>query len=331
MKPKLKLGFDNYAIRALGWKASQLLVYAASLKLDAILFSDPDVFESDGDAHLRDLKRQADDLGVAIHVGMLSICPSSVIFDRSRGTAEHQLTQTIRLAEALGSPVARCVLGKMDDRRSEGGIEARIKETVRVLRKVRTFALDHGIKIAVENHAGDLQSWELVSLIKQAGRDFVGVTMDSGNATWALEDPLHNLEVLGPYALTTGIRDSMLWETSLGAILQWTALDAGLIDWKRYFNRYAQLCPNTPIILETISGRPMPIPFLKDEFWEPYPGVRPRDFAKFLRMVRAGQPLPRFRPRPGKSRREREKRFQLRELERSVGYCRDVLGLGLKR
>lgn len=30
--------------------------------------------------------------------------------------------------------------------------------------------------------------------------DNVGATMDSGNATWTLEDPLSNLEILGPYA-----------------------------------------------------------------------------------------------------------------------------------
>src|SRR5262245_26446565 len=144
MQPKLKLGFDNYAIRALGWKAPQLLDYAASLNLDTVLLSDPDVYESTAESDLKDVKSKADDLRVEIQVGMLSICPGSKMFDSRRGTAEEQLQHTIRIARTLGSAVARCVLGHVDDRGSKGGIEARIAETVKVLKSVRSVALDSG-------------------------------------------------------------------------------------------------------------------------------------------------------------------------------------------
>ncbi|HKS38572.1 MAG TPA: sugar phosphate isomerase/epimerase [Verrucomicrobiae bacterium] len=329
MRAKLQLGFDNYAIRTFGWKAPRLLDYAASLKLDAVLFSDPDVFERTDRRYLAELKSRADDLGLKVYVGMLSVCASSVLFERHRGTAEQQLKQTIRIASTLGSPVARCVLGKEDDRRSRGGIAARIDETVQVLKKVRGYALDHGVKIAVENHAGDTQSWELVSLIEAAGRDFVGATMDSGNATWALEDPLDNLEVLGPYALCTGIRDSALWETPDGGMLQWTAIGEGAVDWKAYFKRYAELCPKTPVILETISGRPISIPFLRDEFWDAYPGVRPREFARFLKLVRTGSVRRPLKVGKGRDAMLAEQKFQRAELERSIRFCKEMLGLGL--
>ena len=52
MANKLKLGFDNYSIRALDWKAPQLLDYAASLRLDTVLFSDLDVYESFSDGYV---------------------------------------------------------------------------------------------------------------------------------------------------------------------------------------------------------------------------------------------------------------------------------------
>src|SRR2546425_9682971 len=266
MTDKLKLGFDNYAIRALGWKAPQLLKYAASLNLDTILLSDLDVYESQAEGYLKEIKAQADDLRIEIQVGMLSICPGSKLFDSLRGTAEEQLKLTLRIARALGSSVARCVLGHVDDRKSNGGIEARMAETVKVLKNVRTFALDSGVKIAVENHAGDMQAEELITLIEEAGAEFVGATMESGNSTWALEDPLHNLEMLGPYAVSTGIRDSAVWETGDGAVLQWTAMGEGNVDWKCYFARFAELCPNTAVQLEIISGRPISIPYLRDEF-----------------------------------------------------------------
>ena len=329
MGGKLKLGFDNYAIRALGWKARRLIEYAASLGLDSIVLSDADVFESQSDRYLREIKARADALGIVIQVGMLSICPGSRLFDPRRGSAQEQLKLTMRIAKTLGSPVARCVLGHVDDRKGKGGIEARIAETVKVLKQVRSHALESGVKIAVENHAGDMQSWELVALIEEAGREFVGATMDSGNAAWALEDPLHNLEVIGPYALTTGIRDSALWDTPEGAMLQWTAMGEGLVDWKRYFKRFAELCPNTPVQLEIISGRPIRIPYLEDEFWDAYPKARIREFMKFAALARGGSPRRPFAVRPGKNAKNAEQAFQKAELERSIRYCKDVLKLGL--
>jgi 3-oxoisoapionate decarboxylase len=325
---RLKLGFDNYSVRALGWSATQLLDYAASLRVDTILLSDLDVYETHDESRLREIKARADGLGIEIHVGMLSICPGSKLFDPRRGAAEEQLKLTIRIAKTLGSPVARCVLGHVDDRKSAGGIDARIAETVRVLKTVRSYAIDSGVKIAVENHAGDMQSWELVALIEDAGRDFVGATMDSGNATWALEDPLQNLEVLGPYALTTGIRDSAVWETADGAMLQWTAMGDGNVDWKRYFARFAELCPTAPVNLEIISGRQTPLPYLRDDFWDAYPRARIREFMRFVAFARHGSPRRPFTVPADKDAIPAEQEFQKAELERSIRYCKEVIGLG---
>lgn len=319
----MKLGFDNYALRSLGWKAARLVDYAASQRLDALLFSDFEVYESLSEGHLRDLKRRADDAGIRLHAGMLSICPSSVIFDPRRGTAEEQLRLCLRVARALGSPVARCVLGKVDDRRNPGGIAARIADTVKVLQACRSEALDSGVKIAVENHAGDMQSRELLALIEAAGRDFVGATMDAGNATWTMEHPLHSLELLGPHALCTGLRDSAVWETPDGAAFEWTAPGDGGVDWKKYFARHAELCPGTPVILETISARQFQLPFRRDEFWAAYPQRSPEEFAGFMELARGGKP----RPAPPEDR-ALDSEFQKAELEKGLRYCREALGLG---
>src|SRR5512138_1168917 len=62
----IKLGFDNFSIRALGWKAPQLLDYAAALKVDVVLFSDLDVYESHSDAYLKEIKSKASGLGIEI-------------------------------------------------------------------------------------------------------------------------------------------------------------------------------------------------------------------------------------------------------------------------
>jgi sugar phosphate isomerase/epimerase len=297
-RPKLRLGFDNFSVRALGLKAPGLIDYAASLKVDTLLLSDLDVYEKHDDAYLQDVKRRADDAGLLLHAGTGSICPSSSTWKDKWGTAEEHLKLTIRVAKALGSPVARCYLGRGEDRRGEGGIARHIAEVVKVCKAVRPFAVDSG------------------------------VTIDSGNATWALEDPRQNLEILGPYAVTSGIRDSAIWQSPDGAFVQWTAMGEGQVDWKAYFDRWAELCPNTPVQLEIISGFAREYPFLKPEFWGPWPKVRAHEFAKFVAMSRVGTPRQPFKPEG--DRKQAEQAYQKQELEKSLRYCKEVLGLGLR-
>ncbi|NGO38271.1 sugar phosphate isomerase/epimerase [Limisphaera ngatamarikiensis] len=323
-RPRLKLGFDNFAVRAMGWKAPRLLEYAATLKVDSLFISDLDAFESHDTAYLRELRARAQDLGVALYLGTWSICPTSRAFRDRWGTAEEHLSLGIRMASDLGSPVLRVVLGTMEDRRTPGGIRARIADTVRVLKACRSRALDAGIRIAVENHAGDMQAHELAELVEDAGTDFVGVNFDSGNACWTLEDPLRSFAVLGRYTLCTSLRDAMVWEYERGAKVQWTAMGEGCLDLKTFFDRFAETCPEVPVHIETISGFAREFPYLEPEFWEAYPTARAADFAAFLALAKRGRPLPSRRFANA----EEERAYQRDELERSLRYCREVLGLG---
>lgn len=323
---KIKLGLDNFAVRDMGWNAAELIDYAASLKTDSLFITDLKPFENFSDSYLQDLKSKAADKGLQMQLGSWSICPTSKTFKKDWGTAEEHLALGLRMAKALGSPVFRVVLGSREDRTTPGGIEARIEDTVKVCKSCRSRALDAGVKIAVENHAGDMQAWELVTLVEAAGRDYVGVNLDSGNAAWTLEDPLESLEILGPYALTTSLRDDMVWEYEDGAKVQWTAMGEGCLDLKAYFKRFAELCPGVPVHIETISGFAVEFPYLKPDFWKVWPKARAKDFAKFVALAKRGKPLPAFRAPDKKASQE----YQRSELERSLKYCKEVLGLGLK-
>ena len=61
---KLSLGIDNFAVRAMGWKAKQLIDYAGKLKVDSLFITDLYAFESLEQGHVRDLRKMADDAGV---------------------------------------------------------------------------------------------------------------------------------------------------------------------------------------------------------------------------------------------------------------------------
>ena len=325
--PKIKLGIDNFSVRAMGWKAAQLLDYTATLKLDTLFISDLDAYESLDDAALGAVRKMADDLGIALYAGSWSICPTSTVFKNKWGTAEEHLATGIRVAKTLGSPVFRVVLGTMADRKTEGGIRARIADTVKVLKESKSRATDAGVRISIENHAGDMHSWELIDLIEEAGKDFVGVNIDSGNAAWTLEDPLDLLERLGPYTNCSSLRDDMVWETPDGCAVQWTAIGDGLLDWKKYTALWDKLCPTVPFQIETISGFAKTFDYKRPEFWEHY-DKRPDVLARFEALAKRGHAIPPFMAPDGADKKKAEQDYQREQVERSVRYCREALGLG---
>ncbi|MDB6069775.1 MAG: Xylose isomerase-like barrel [Verrucomicrobiales bacterium] len=329
-KGRIPLGFDNFSIRAAGWKAGRIVEYAGAQKVDCLLLSDLDVYESHDESYLKDLGKKARDLGVTLYAGTGGICPSAFRFSNKWGTADEHLALSIRVAKAVGSPVLRCYQGFGEDRKSPGGIPARQQDTVKVCQAAKSRAVDAGVKIAIENHAGDMQSWELKELVEACGKDFVGVTIDCGNATWTLEDPMVNLEVLAPYVLSSGMRDSMIWNDADGVQVQWTAIGEGNMDMKSYGKRYGELCPGAPFILEIISGFARSYPWRKPEFWDAYQRVRPAEFARFLNLSQTGKPLPSWQPAAGEDRKVAEPAYQMAELERSLAYCRATLGMGLR-
>jgi 3-oxoisoapionate decarboxylase len=328
----IKLGFDNFSVRAFNWKAPQLIEYAASLEVDTLLLSDLDVYESLDEDYLKTIRAQADRAGLELHAGTGSICPTSQSYNAKRwGKAEDHARLLVRTAARLGSHVARCYLGSRRDRETAGGIERHIEETVKVLKAVQSEAEDARVKLAVENHAGDMQAWELAGLIEAAGTSFVGATIDSGNATWTLEDPLVNLEILGPYAATTGIRDTAVWETPDGAMCMWANMGQGVVDWSAYVQRFRELCPETPFVLEIISYKwSTELQYLQPEFWSRFPQARAPEFARFVALAKRGQPYEIPAGRPAGDSPEIEQAQQKFDLEESLRYCREELGMGLR-
>jgi sugar phosphate isomerase/epimerase len=322
----LKIGMDHFAVRATGWKAGDYVEYAAGLGIDTLFLSELVVFESFEADYLKGLKAQADAAGLGLYVGTGSVCPTSVRWKDDYGTAEEHLKLTIRVAKALGSPVARCYLGASQDRVGDGGIERHIEQVVAVCKACRSYAEGEGIKIAVENHSGDMQAQELVALVEAAGREYVGVNIDPGNAVWTLEEPLRHLERLGPYTICSSVRDSMVWETEEGVMVQWTAVGEGLVDFAAYAKRFAELAPGVPLQVETISGFARPFNWRAEDFWGVFPGMKAEDFAAFLGMARRGRELAPFKAPDGEGKKAAEVAYQKGELERSLAWLKKLRG-----
>jgi hypothetical protein len=141
---------------------------------------------------------------------------------------------------------------------------------------------------------------------------------------WTIEDPVDALERLAPYVVTTSVRDGVVTEIPTGARVRWTAMGDGQVDLLLMARRFADACPGVPLHIETISGVGRDLPFLDAEFWEAWPRVDGSSLARFIRLMRRKAPIVPTMAKPN------DAADQRRELEKSLAYCRDALGLGIR-
>jgi hypothetical protein len=161
--------------------------------------------------------------------------------------------------------------------------------------------MDAGVKVAIENHAGDMQARELKALIEGAGREYVGVCIDSGNAVWTIEDPHLTLETLAPYVETSHVRDSYVFNSPQGTAVQWSRMGDGNVGIDEYIRKYVTQCPGKAVSLEVIvSGTPRIFNYRDPQAWEIFKTTPAWEFARFLALCDKGTPRP--LPPPGQGR-----------------------------
>jgi sugar phosphate isomerase/epimerase len=318
---QVKLGIDLFSIRSQGWTPFQYLDYCARQGAKVVHFSEIRFIGNLEPENLKKVRAYAESKGIEVEIGMKSICPTSKMFEAKDGTAEEQLGRMITSATIVGSHIVRCVLGSADDRKP-GPIDKHIESMVKVLRNTRSRSMDAKIKIAIENHAGDMQGWELKNLIEAAGKDFVGACLDSGNPCWTLEDPHVTLDTLHPYVLTSHVRDSAVWRVPQGAAVSWVRMGEGNVNIDDYCRKYAELCPGRALSMECIVTGPRIYPYKDPKFWDAYRDIPAWDFERFAELAESGKPYTIPPVERGQApQRERE------DLEASLAHVRRVLNL----
>ena len=329
----MKLGLDLYSLRSQGWTPFEQLDYCKRLGLNVAHFG-TESFQQFDDEHLREVRAHAADLGLDVEFGIGSICESSPGFRHERGTAVEQARRGLHVASVLGSPILRCLLGGAQERRTSTPLATHIANVIDTCKAVRGQALELGVKLAVETH-GDLQGWEMRALIEEAGADYVGALLDTGNALMLHEDPMVTLEHLAPYLIASHIRDTVVWPHPSGAAAQWVAMGDGNVGIAEVAARYCELCPDVPFVLEILTGSPPRVlNYLEAEYWQAFPEGRAAEFARFERLVRRGLPYMGTMVTVTRDEEVPEEYAaalvaqQRYDVERSVRYCQDVLGMG---
>lgn len=203
----------------------------------------------------------------------------------------------VRSAKRCGADVLRTVL--MGGRRYEvfdtaGAFRTFFEKAKESLALARAVVEAQNIRLAVENHK-DLQTPDLLALIKKIDSPLVGVCLDTGNSIALLEHPDETAGLLAPHTFTTHIKDMGLEEYAEGFLLSEVPLGAGFLELSKLVAVVRKHQPAARLNLEMITRDPLKIPCLTPKYWATLEAVPARRLAAALALVRAkaGKPLPR--------------------------------------
>ena len=259
---KVELGSVDGSVGGNQFTPVQYLDHFSSLKLTWAMISLPPPILSD-EAAIRAVRDHADRLGIKLQLAFGTVCPSARGFNAQLGTLEEQVARALKASQIFGSRCMRCVLGGDAERPQ---IEMHIDNMIKAVRGMRSRILDSGVKLAVENHGGDLQAREMKMMVEAVGTDVMGVCLDSGNPVWMLEDPHMTLEMLIPYAETSHVRDSAVWKVPEGIAVRWVNMGEGNVDIDGWIKKFVAAKPGLPIIFENlVSGNPRISPHLRHQ------------------------------------------------------------------
>lgn len=331
---RFPLGLNTYCLRAMRWHDLKLLEYTAGLKLDAVFLQDSVDPGLNDPAHWKEVKDSAARLELHLETGTGASLPRT---PEGFDTSNKLLRDAIRRAAAIGSPLVRTLVASDRQSLPPGPAEKHIETMIRLLRGLRSEAMDAGVKFAIENHK-DLFCRQTRQIIDGAGKEFVGSYLDTGNPVFVMEDPLETVETLGPVAVTLHLRDSVVYETRTGVAVQWVPLGEGVVDFRRIVAKAREVCPPLYIYIKPITGRPpQNLAILEPEFWKMWPDARASSLARFLALAKSGHPYERdmvVEDVAGRSNIDTfaaALQFQQRDhMERSVEYGKKTLDLGVK-
>ncbi|MCA2964262.1 MAG: TIM barrel protein [Acidobacteriaceae bacterium] len=330
----IPLGINTYCLRSLRWTDAQLLDYCAQLQLDAIFLQDSTDPGRYDPAHWGWVRGRAKELGLHLETG------GGVILPRTPAGIPDEITKLrreIERARAMGSPLVRALLASDRAHLPPGSIAQHTETALAIFRAVRTELLDAGMKIGLEYHK-DLQAWEMQRLLEAAGRETVGCYLDTGNPVFVMEDPLHAVEVLAPYAITVHLRDSVVYEHPRGIAVQWVPLGEGNVDFPKIVATVRARATGVHLFVKPITGRPPEVlPIYDPAYWERFPEARARDFVRFLALAKRGGPYEGhvvtedLYGKPVAPQFLSAVQYQQRDhVERGVAYARKTLGLGIR-
>ena len=191
------------------------------------------------------------------------------------------------------------------------------------LPRIKPVVERHGLPLGIENHK-DWTASELADLLGNLNSRYIGACVDFGNNVAFLEDPLHVVSTLAPWAVTTHLKDMAVRRYDRGFELAEVPLGAGILPLAEMIGVLKRARPDVHFCLEMITRDPLKVPYLEEAYWAPFGGRSTERVAQFEEKVltRAAEaPLPRLTGLPPAE----QLAVEDENVRRSEAFARTVL------
>ena len=205
-------------------------------KVDSLLFSVLQVYDShDETIHSGRSERKpgAKDNPI-LHAGTgVESAPTSQSSSDTFGSADEHL-QLFTYSRSWSRIESRSLLPGFDEGpEGPGGIERHVESTLVALKRIRPLALDLGIRLAIENHAGDLHSRELKELQKELAPILLNTLIQVIRpGPWRIH--WKPFEICLPMQFAVEFATPWFGPVRKGVKVQWTAMGEGCVDLKLF-------------------------------------------------------------------------------------------------
>ncbi len=214
------------------WDIFGLMDEAKKLGLDGLHLTAVDLGAMD-DAHLRDVRRAAEERGLYLEYNF-SLDASSYD-DRLTNTME----EGIAIAEKIGSDIGKI---SMDIRRPHPVCSSafhpqvipQLEQVARKASVAASVAQNAGVRLCLENHT-EAFSDEVLWVVHRVNHPYVGACVDTDNSLMVGEDPLTVIRKLAPVAYTNHFSDHRLIFDQYGGRITGVAAGTGDIPLKEAY------------------------------------------------------------------------------------------------
>src|SRR5579872_7145330 len=310
------LGHDKHLKRNRPLDVFQFMEKCKAAGVDGIQLQDNQL-ESFEKKYLENVRQKADQLRLYLefsHFGSLN---------------DESISESVRLASLLNCKIMRTASGM---RLRETTIRTRdawnkYRElTIKNAQKLAGLGNEYGVKIAIENHFGDVTAEELIEVVEQDNKH-LGVCLDTANSFSVVQDPVETARTLAKYVISSHLKDFLAVETSTGCSVYNVPLGLGHVDLLAAVRAVQQYNTNVLYTIEMVSGRIFDIPFLEPGFYSGYEERDAVDVVKILRLIRDNPkkipdtfvPLSEFT--------DDQLEYEDANLRACIAYARTALGL----
>lgn len=202
---------------------------------------------------------------------------------------EHQFHLVVEQAATHGVMALHCTLGARERFEDPSRWKEFVTATAACLQRLAPEIREHRVRIGIENH-WDYSTYEIIEIAETVGPDIVGVGLDTGNLPILAEAPAAGIRRSAPYAVTTHLKDVMLFSTPRGAARPIVPIGSGQVGMAEAVRELYQYNREIHFTIEDHAV------IYHVEYFEPWwlaavPELTTHDIATMARLAREGDRL----------------------------------------